>query len=86
MESIASLHIERGFHVAVINARGFHSRRMEDGGEQERELAAKYRAWSRRLSFEYPYVSGVLERIADDHERQGTWHDSEAGVRKRLFN
>ena len=86
MESIASLHIERGFHVAVINARGFHSRRMEDGGEQERELAAKYRAWSRRLSFEYPYVSGVLERIADDYEREGTWHDSDAGVRKRLFN
>lgn len=45
---------------------------MEDGGEQERELADKYRAWSRRLSFEYPYVSGVLGRIADDYERART--------------
>ena len=86
MQSIASPHIERGFLVAVRNARGPHSRRMEDGGEQERELAAKYRAWSRRLSFEYPYVSGVLERIADDYEREGTWHDSDAGVRMRLSN
>ena len=31
-------------------------------------------------------LSGVLERIADDYEREGTRHDSDAGVRKRLFN
>lgn len=86
MESVASPHIERGFHVAVRNARGAHWRRLEDGGEQERELAAKYRTWSQRLSFEYPYVSGVLERIAEDYEHEGTWRDAEAGVRKRLFN
>ena len=86
MESIASPHIERGFHVAVRNARGAHWRGMEDGGEQERAVAGKYRAWSQRLSFEYAYVSGVLERIAHNFEREATWHDSDAGVRKRLFN
>ena len=79
-------HIEDSFRVAVLNARGPHPRRMEDGGEQERELADKYRVWSRRLSFEYPSVSGVLGRIADDYETEGAWHDSEARVRKRLIN
>ena len=86
MQGIASVHIERGFHVAVRNARGAHFRGIESGGEQERELAAKYRAWSQRLSFEYPYVSGVLGRIADDYERDGAWHDSEAGVRTRMLD
>ena len=86
MESIASVHVGRGFHVAVRNARGAHFRGLEDGGDQERQIADTYRVWSRRLSFEYPYVSRVLGRIADSYEREGAWNDSQAGVRRRLFD
>ncbi len=55
-----------------------------EGGEQERELAAKYRAWAERLHFDYPYVGGVLERIAESYEREAGWQDSEATIRKRV--
>lgn len=36
------------------------------------------------MSFEYPYVSSVLERIAASYDREAEWHDSDAKVRKRL--
>ena len=82
MESIASPEIGRGFSVGVHNSRGAHWR--GEGGAQERELAAKYRGWSQKLAFEYPYVASVLEEIAASYDREAEWHDSEAKVSKRL--
>jgi len=86
IERIASPDIERGYVEAVLNARGAHWRGMEDGGDQERALAASYRESALRLSFEYPYVSGILKRIAEEYERQGAWNDSNAVLQKRTFN
>jgi hypothetical protein len=82
MEGIASPEIGEGFHVGARNSRGVHWR--GEGGAQERELAAKYRAWAERLHFEYPYVGGVLEGIATSYEREAGWWDSEAKITKRL--
>jgi hypothetical protein len=82
METIASERVSEGFYIGVLNSRGAHSR--GEGGAQERELAAKYRRWSRHLSFEYPYVSSVLERIAASYDFEAERHDSDAKVRKRL--
>jgi addiction module HigA family antidote len=82
MEGIASPEIGRGFYIGVHNSRGVHWR--GEGGEQERELAAKYRVWAERLHFDYPYVGGVLEGIAASYEREAGWQDSEAKITKRL--
>jgi hypothetical protein len=82
METIASEHVSEGFYIGVLNSRGAHSR--GEGGAQERELAAEYRRWSQHLSFESPYVSSVLERIAVSYDREAERHDSDAKVRKRL--
>lgn len=82
MESIASPEIGRGFSVGVRNSRGAVWR--GEGGAQERELAAKYRDWSQKLAFQYPYVASVLEEIAASYDREAGWHDSEATVSKRL--
>ncbi len=82
MERIASPEIAEGFLIGVHNSRGAHWR--DEGGAQERELAAKYRGWSQKLAFEYPYVAGVLEQIAVSYDREAEWHDSEAKVSKRL--
>jgi hypothetical protein len=82
MESIASLEIGKGFYDGVYNSRGVHSR--GEGGEQERELAAKFRAWAERLHFDYPYIGGVLESIAASYDREARWEDSEAKITKRL--
>lgn len=82
MEEIASPEIAKGFYIGVHNSRGAHWR--GEGGEQERDLAAKYRAWAERLHFDYPYVGGVLEGIASSYEREAGWQDSEAKITKRL--
>jgi addiction module HigA family antidote len=82
MEQIASPEIGRGFHIGVHNSRGAHWR--GEGGDQERELAAKYRVWAERLHFDYPYVGSVVESIAASYEREGGWQDSEAQITKRL--
>jgi addiction module HigA family antidote len=82
MEGIASPEIGKGFYIGARNSRGVHLR--GEGGEQERELAAKYRAWAERLHFNYPYVGGVLGDIAASYEREAGWEDSEATITKRL--
>ena len=74
--------VGQGFRIGVHNSRGAHWR--SEGGEQERELAAKYRAWAERLHFEYPYVGELLEDIAVSYEREAEWHDSESKITKRL--
>jgi hypothetical protein len=82
MEGIASTEIGRGFQIGVYNSRGVHWR--GEGGAQERELAAKYRAWAERLHFSYPYVGGILEGIAANYEHEAGWEDSRAKIAKRL--
>ena len=82
MESAQSERIAYGFHLGVNNARGVHMR--GEGGDQEREISAKYRELARRLDFEYPYVSSVLEGIARGYNAEARQEDSAADVRRRL--
>ena len=84
MESIASEDIANGFEIGVCNARGMVSRSPEEGGEQERELSAKYRVWAQRLAFDYPFVAGIVERIAKSYDRDAEREDSEVRLMKRL--
>jgi len=82
MEEIASQEIGEGFSMGVHNSRGPQWR--GEGGEKERELAAKYRGWAESFHFDYPYVGGLLESIATSYEREAGWHDSEEKIAKRL--
>ena len=84
MEEIASPEIGSGFQIGACNSRGVHWR--AEGGQQERDLAAQYRAWAEHLRFDYPYVGGVLEGIAVSYDRDASWQDSEAKIAKRLRN
>ena len=84
LESHASEDMAAGFRIGVYNARGVVSRSLEEGGKQERELSARYRAWAQRLAFDYPYVASILERIAQDYDRDAQREDSQVLVMKRL--
>lgn len=82
MEAIASKEIARGFQVGVYNSRGVFER--VNGGDQEREIAARYRSRAEGIRFDYPYVAGVLEGIAKSYERDATREDTEATISRRL--
>ena len=84
MERIASRHIGIGFNVGVQSARGATSRAIDEGGAQERELAAKYRVWAKQRAFDYPHVSGVLESVAADYDWQAKREDTDVEIEKRL--
>ncbi|MCY9589869.1 hypothetical protein [Paenibacillus chitinolyticus] len=41
-------------------------------------------ALAERLYFDYPYVGGILDEIAQSYEHEARWQDSEANISKRL--
>ena len=81
MERIASSEMGLGFEVGVFNARGIHIRDV--GGTQERELAENYQDRSKRLSFTFPFVSRVVEGLADSYEDQAAWFDDKSEIEER---
>lgn len=57
-----------------------------EGGIQKRALAEKYRSYSRKLSFESPYVADLLEGIAEGYDPEAELWDSEDAVQRRLVH
>ncbi len=82
LEWMASEKVGLGFEIGARNSRGVQ--RREEGGNQERELAARYRGWARELVHEFPYVGSVLERIATSYEDDAKLWDNQANVSKRI--
>ena len=57
--------------AGLIEKRGPTWRGANDGGDQERELAAQYRRFAEGTRLDWPRTSGLLDRIAQ-------YYDSEA--------
>ncbi|NMG38919.1 HigA family addiction module antidote protein [Chelativorans sp. ZYF759] len=83
MEDIQSERISEGAHTGLYNARGVVWR--GEGGNQERELAQKYRGWAVALQYSHPFVSStLLMGMVRTYEREASREDMEAGIRRRL--
>jgi len=82
IEDIQSELIVQGMHTGVYNSRGVVAR--GEGGDQERELALKYRKWGEVLQISHPFVaSKLLLGLAKDYEHEATREDLEAEIRRR---
>ena len=84
LEAIASEDMARGFEIGVYNGRGVTMRGLYEGGGQELDLAARYRAWAQAWRFEYPFVSRILDAITEGYKRDAAREDTEVRVRQRL--
>jgi len=83
MEEVQSEALMRGVHTGVYNSRGAHWR--GEGGNQERELADKYKSWGRELETSHPFVSSkLLMVLAHTYEYEAGHEDTEAAIRRRL--
>ena len=82
IDDIGSEDIATGMLIGIRNARGVTCR--GEGGTQERELAGKYRNWSRELAFEHPFTARLLKEIAVSYDDEATWWDNQENVRQRL--
>jgi hypothetical protein len=67
-----------GFTVGKSNRRGVTSRMPRDGGQQERALAAKFRAWAKVVVVEHPYTAKGLEDLAERYDWEAKRHDEDA--------
>ncbi|WP_146069526.1 hypothetical protein [Cryobacterium sp. Y11] len=86
LEEVHLDHIESGLYLHIVNGRGVTSRGMEDGGDQERALAAGYRANAEALADVAPRVAGLFRRIAVSYEGDAR-HNEGVAERFRLgFN
>lgn len=78
LEEFNSESLFRGFEIGIFNKRGITTRSSTEGGEQERELARKYRAYAAASQDEWPLIANSLRRVADDYEAQAAREDEEA--------
>jgi len=74
-------HMRRGFVIGTLNVRGVTSRAPDEGGSQERELAAEYRSHADALRASYPYLAAALDEIAKSYEQQASREDLDAQLR-----
>lgn len=80
IEAVGSSSIESGMVVGALNGRGGTTRGVFDGGGQERDLASKYREWSRATATSARRTSRILRLITESYERQARVHDAEANI------
>jgi addiction module HigA family antidote len=83
MEDVQSEDMMSGAHTGVYNSRGVHTR--GPGGDQERQLADKYRKWAQQIRMSSPYVaSELLMKLTGTYEREAAREDTEAKISRRL--
>jgi addiction module HigA family antidote len=83
LEEVQSDAISRGMVLGVYNARGAHFR--AEGGDAEYALAQKYRNWAQALEFSHPFIAAtILKPLTNTYEQEGTGHDTESRIQRRL--
>jgi len=82
LETYGNDRMLNGVRIGLFNNRGATWR--GPGGEQERDLASKYRAFGHQLRADYPVTARMLEDVARMYDSQAEWHDNDEAVRNRL--
>ncbi len=82
IERVKSDDLDRGLTIAVCNQRGGTTRSPTDGGDQERELADRYREQSRRFS-QWPRTAAIFDNLATTYEHEAGIQDRSAEARRR---
>lgn len=74
-----------GFETGTFNKRGMTSRAMDEGGKQERELAAQFRRHASGLATSHPYLAELLERIAQRYDWDAKREDDDAALNRERY-
>ncbi len=83
LEAIRTEELLRGFKLGIFNSRGIISKTLNEGGEQERTLSARYRAHADRCRTRWPYTARALRDLADSYEKSARSEDERADGRDR---
>jgi hypothetical protein len=85
LETLQNAKVEDGLRIQLHNDRGATSRGMLDGGDQELELAAKYRSAAEQLADQWPRTAAVLRSLAQDYEYEARHYEGDAERRRTGF-
>lgn len=80
IEELANENLESGFHTEAFNSRGVGFRSLE-GGAEEREIAARYRATEARLVARWPRTAAIYSSLAASYEAMAVRADDAAALR-----
>ena len=78
LDSLGSYHTGVGFTVGKLNLRGVVSKGVYGGGDQERTLAARYRADAEQLAARWPTTAKLLRELASDYDSDARLFDLDA--------
>lgn len=78
LERWRSEQLERGFEIESFNSRGVYSRSIDEGGRQERELAARWRRHAEVIGTRWPRARALCLRIAESWTRHAEAEDLDA--------
>jgi hypothetical protein len=74
-----------GIYIEKLNSRGVTSRALGEGGRQERQLSATFSESAAKLRLEWPEAAAVLDRLADNYEREAEREDAEAAADRHRY-
>ena len=78
LEAVHTKAIVRGFIIGVQNSRGVYSKKLNEGGEQERDMAARYIAHADHCRTRWPYTARALRSIAESYQQSARHEDERA--------
>jgi hypothetical protein len=81
IEEFGSEALAEGFEVGIMNRRGAYTKAIDEGGNQERELAQKLHGWAEVSRIEWPSTAASLQRVGDYYEAYARRAAAEAGSR-----
>ncbi|HZL63340.1 MAG TPA: hypothetical protein VFD50_00100, partial [Thermoleophilia bacterium] len=77
LETLRSDRLDEGLILGILNRRGVTSRGAYDGGEQERDLADRYRQ-AAAAAGAWPRTRRLLRRLAESYDRDARREEEEA--------
>jgi transcriptional regulator with XRE-family HTH domain len=80
IEELEDGELELGLQIEIRNSRGVTVRGPTDGGQQEREIAERFRADARALQDAWPRTSVMLSQIAESYELEARKADDDAAL------
>ena len=83
LEQIMTEHMERGISMALFNSRGAHTR--GEGGNQEREIAARYASWAEAMEYMHPRVAAMHRGMERSYLHDAEREDTDAKANRRLI-
>ena len=81
IEDLRADDLDDGIVIGIRNSRGMTSRFPDAGGEQERELVARYERWA-EAAWATPRVARILRRVANHYSAEARQEDEHRDLRE----